>query len=119
MHAGDAMPRVEAGTAMVDVIHEMSDKKLGMTAVVGDGGRLLGMVSDGDLRRLLERDGPGALAHRAEEIMNAGPVTIAAEAFAGEALEVMEARKITSLIVVGAEGEAVGVVHLHDLWGSA
>jgi arabinose-5-phosphate isomerase len=119
MHAGDAMPRVEAGTAMVDVIHEMSDKKLGMTAVVGEGGRLLGMISDGDLRRLLERDGPGALAHAAGEIMNAAPVTIGPEAFAGEALAVMEARKITSLIVVGAEGEAVGVVHLHDLWASA
>ncbi|HEV2646941.1 MAG TPA: KpsF/GutQ family sugar-phosphate isomerase [Acidobacteriaceae bacterium] len=119
MHAGEAMPRVEAGTAMVDVIHEMSDKKLGMTAVVNEGGRLLGMISDGDLRRLLERDGPGALAHTAGEIMNAAPVTIAGEAFAGEALEVMEARKITSLIVKGAAGEALGVVHLHDLWESA
>jgi arabinose-5-phosphate isomerase len=77
------------------------------------------MISDGDLRRLLERDGPGALAHVAGEIMNAAPVTIGPEAFAGEALAVMEARKITSLIVVGAKGEALGVVHLHDLWASA
>ncbi|HEV2618800.1 MAG TPA: KpsF/GutQ family sugar-phosphate isomerase, partial [Acidobacteriaceae bacterium] len=91
MHAGDAMPRVAAGTAMVDVIHEMSDKKLGMTTVAGEDGRLLGMISDGDLRRLLERDGPGALAHAAGEIMNARPVTIAPEAFAGEALALMEA----------------------------
>jgi len=119
MHSGDAMPRVEAGTAMVDVIHEMSDKKLGMTAVVGEGGRLLGMISDGDLRRLLERDGPGALAHVAGEIMNPGPVTIAPGALAGEALALMETRKITSLIVAGGAGEALGVVHLHDLWASA
>jgi arabinose-5-phosphate isomerase len=119
MHAGEAMPRVAAGTAMVDVIHEMSHKKLGMTAVVDEGGRLLGMISDGDLRRLLERDGATALAHAAGEIMNAEPVTIASDAFAGEALALMEARKITSLIVVGPKSEAMGVVHLHDLWASA
>ncbi len=104
---------------MTQVIHEMSHKKLGMTTVVGEGYKLLGMISDGDLRRLLERDGPGALAHTAGEIMNPKPVTIAPEAFAGEALALMEARKITSLIVVGAKGEALGVVHLHDLWASA
>jgi arabinose-5-phosphate isomerase len=119
MHAGEAMPRVSAETPMVDVIHEMSHKKLGMTTVVGDGQALKGMISDGDLRRLLERDGPKALAHTAGEIMNATPATIAPEAFASEALALMEARKITSLIVVGAGGEALGVVHLHDLWASA
>ena len=119
MHAGDAMPQVAVDTVMTQVIHEMSHKKLGMTTVVGEGQVLLGMISDGDLRRLLERDGPEALAHTAGEIMNARPVTIAPEAFAGEALALMEGRKITSLIVVGAEGEALGVVHLHDLWASA
>ena len=118
MHSGDAMPQVAADTPMADVIHEMSHKKLGMTTVVRDG-QLLGMVSDGDLRRLLERDGPGALAHTAGEIMNVKPVTIAPEAFAGEALALMEGRKITCLIVVGAQGEAQGVLHLHDLWASA
>jgi arabinose-5-phosphate isomerase len=119
MHTGDAMPQVAVDTVMTQVIHEMSHKKLGMTTVVGQGEKLLGMISDGDLRRLLERDGPGALAHTAGEIMNARPVTIAPEAFAGEALALMEGRKITSLIVVGADGEALGVVHLHDLWASA
>jgi len=118
MHSGDAMPQVSAGTPMADVIHEMSHKKLGMTTVV-ESGRLLGMISDGDLRRLLERDGADALARNAGEIMNAQPVTILGEAFAGEALEIMEGRKITSLIVVGAEGEALGVLHLHDLWAGA
>lgn len=119
MHTGDALPEVAADTVMTQVIHEMSHKKLGMTTVLGEGQRLLGMISDGDLRRLLERDGPGALAHTAGEIMNAKPVTIAPEAFAGEALALMEARKITSLIVLGAAGDALGVVHLHDLWASA
>jgi arabinose-5-phosphate isomerase len=119
MHTGEALPQVAEDTVMTQVIHEMSHKKLGMTTVLGEGQLLLGMISDGDLRRMLERDGPGALAHTAGEIMNAHPVTIAPEAFAGEALALMEARKITSLIVVGAEGEALGVVHLHDLWASA
>jgi len=119
MHTGDALPEVAADTVMTQVIHEMSHKKLGMTTVLGEGQTLLGMISDGDLRRLLERDGPGALAHTAGEIMNAKPVTIAPEAFAGEALALMEARKITSLIVLGAAGDALGVVHLHDLWASA
>ena len=119
MHAGDALPQVAADTVMTQVIHEMSHKKLGMTTVLGEGGRLLGMISDGDLRRLLERDGPNALAHTAGEIMNPNPITIAPDAFAGEALSMMEDRKITSLIVTGAQGEVLGVVHLHDLWASA
>ena len=119
MHSGDALPLVAADTPMAQVIHEMSHKKLGMTTVLGDGNALLGMISDGDLRRLLERDGGNALAHSAGEIMNARPVTIAPEAFAGEALALMEARKSTSLIVVAPGGEALGVVHLHDLWTTA
>jgi arabinose-5-phosphate isomerase len=104
---------------MAQVIHEMSHKRLGMTTVLGEGNALLGVISDGDLRRLLERDGGNALAHSAGEIMNAHPVTISPEAFAGEALALMEARKITSLIVVAPNGEALGVLHLHDLWTTA
>ena len=119
MHTGGALPQVAADTVMTQVIHEMSDKKLGMTTVLGYGRKLLGMISDGDLRRLLERDGPQALAHTAGEIMNPRPITISPEAFAGEALALMEERKITSLIVTGLDGEAQGVVHLHDLWASS
>ena len=119
MHFGDAMPQVALDTVMAEVIHEMSHKRLGMTTVVDAAGQLAGVISDGDLRRLLERNGPQALAHSAGEIMNTQPATIAAEAFAAEALELMEQRKITALIVVGDKGEAVGVVHLHDLWASA
>jgi arabinose-5-phosphate isomerase len=119
MHTGESLPRVAPDTPMTQVIHEMSHKKLGMTTVLGEGDRLLGMISDGDLRRLLERDGPNALAHAAGEIMNVKPVTISAEAFAAEALALMEERKITSLIVPGNGGEALGVLHLHDLWASS
>jgi arabinose-5-phosphate isomerase len=116
MHSGDALPQVAADTPMPLVIHEMSHKKLGMTTVLDGEGRLLGMISDGDLRRLLEREGAQALARSAGQIMNPKPVTIDGGDFAADALALMEARKITSLIVTAAPGETLGVVHLHDLW---
>jgi arabinose-5-phosphate isomerase len=135
MHAGDALPCVAPSTPMAQVIHEMSHKKLGMTTVLEPSPnpgaphlapemwdskpRLLGMISDGDLRRLLERDGPNALAHTAADIMNPNPITISPDAFAPEALALMESRKITSLIVTNPAGEALGVIHLHDLWTGA
>jgi arabinose-5-phosphate isomerase len=115
MHSGEALPKVSRSTPMPQVIHEMSHKKLGMTTVLEDG-VLVGMVSDGDLRRLLERDGPHALERTAGEIMNPNPRTIDGSAFASAALALMEERKITSLIVTGVDGLALGVVHLHDLW---
>jgi arabinose-5-phosphate isomerase len=116
MHAGDSLPHVLRSTPMPQVIYEMSRKKLGMTTVLDEDGRLLGMISDGDLRRLLERDGGHALDHPAGGIMNSHPITIHAGAFASSALALMEEKKITSLIVTGAEGRAEGVLHLHDLW---
>ncbi len=79
-------------------------------------GRLAGMISDGDLRRLLERDGSHALEHTAGEIMNRHPVTISGGTLASSALALMEEKKITSLIVIAAEDQVEGVVHLHDLW---
>lgn len=115
MHSGEALPRVAAQTPMPQVIHEMSHKKLGMTTVV-EGDVLLGMISDGDLRRLLERDGSHALERTAGEIMNRRPLTIDGGAFASTALALMEERKITSLIVVGEDARVEGVLHLHDLW---
>jgi arabinose-5-phosphate isomerase len=116
MHSGNALPHVLPSTPMPEVIYEMSRKKLGMTTVLDDAGSLLGMISDGDLRRLLERDGGRALEHTAGEIMNPQPVTISAEAFASSALALMEEKKITSLIVVSPAGHTEGVLHLHDLW---
>ncbi len=115
MHAGDALPQVGPGTAMKDVIYEMSRKGLGMTTVVEDG-RLAGIISDGDLRRMLERDSGEGLKKTAREIMNTRPKTIAGDELAARALHEMEERKITSLIVVDGDGRVEGVVHLHDLW---
>ena len=117
MHSGDAVPRVTPQTRMPDVIYEMSRKKLGVTAVVDDG-KLVGIISDGDLRRLLERRGKDALDLTAGESMTRNPKTISATEFAATALAIMEERKITSLPVVGDGGKLEGIVHLHDLWGT-
>jgi arabinose-5-phosphate isomerase len=115
MHGGDALPRVAPHTPMPQVIYEMSRKKLGMTTVLTERNRLAGIISDGDLRRLLERDGSRSLDHTAGDIMNAHPLTIGPEAFASDALAQMEQRKVTSLVVVESN-QVQGVVHLHDLW---
>lgn len=116
MHTGDAIPTVAPSTPMSDVIFEMSSKKLGITTVQQDG-HLRGVISDGDLRRLLEREGGAALGKTAGEAMNPHPRTIAADELAAKALAILEERKITSLVVADAEGKVEGVVHLHDLWG--
>jgi arabinose-5-phosphate isomerase len=116
MHAGDAVPVVALLTPMTDVIYEMSSKKLGMTTVQ-EQGKLRGVISDGDLRRLLEREGGAALSRTAGEAMNAHPRTIAATELAAKGLAILEERKITSLVVVDEERKVDGVLHLHDLWG--
>ena len=117
MHSGETVPRVNAATKMPDVIYEMSRKKLGMTAVV-DGDRLLGVISDGDLRRLLQQRGKDTLDLTAEDCMTPTPKTIGPEEFAATALARMEEMKITSLVVVDGERRVLGIVHLHDLWGT-
>ena len=116
------MPKVTPKTKMSDVIYEMSRKKLGMTAVI-EKERLLGVISDGDLRRLLEKRsrqkrGKDVLEMTAEECMTRNPRIIPAEAFAAAALDMMEQKKITSLVVVDAKGRPQGILHLHDLWGT-
>jgi arabinose-5-phosphate isomerase len=116
MHSGDAIPVVAPTTPMTDVIYEMSNKKLGVTTVQ-ERGRLRGVISDGDLRRLLEREGGAALSRTAGEAMNDHPRTIAPCELAATALAILEERKITSLVVVDATGTVEGVLHLHDLWG--
>src|SRR5277367_200607 len=117
MHTGDALPRVTPQTKMLDVIYEMSRKKLGVTAVV-EGERLVGIISDGDLRRLLEKCGKDVLDLTAGEAMTRDPKTISAGEFAATALALMEEKKITSLMVVDEAGKLRGIVHLHDLWGT-
>ena len=116
MHSGEALPCVSATTKMPDVIYEMSRKKLGMTAVV-EGDKLLGVISDGDLRRLLERRGKDALDLTAQDCMNRVPKTISPQEFAATALARMEEMKITSLVVLDQD-HVRGIVHLHDLWGT-
>ena len=117
MHGGDAAPRVLSTAVMPDVIHEMSSKRLGMTCVVGADGRLAGVFTDGDLRRLMMTRPPNAvLALTAGEAMTPNALTISRDMLAVEALRIMETHKITSVVVVDAERRVDGVVHLHDLW---
>lgn len=115
MQTGEALPRVQRDSLMWDVINEISSKRLGMTCVVDHDGRLVGVVTDGDLRRHLT-PGVDLLTHRATDVMSTRPVTIARTMLAVEALRIMEQRKITSVVVVDARGGVEGVVHLHDLW---
>jgi arabinose-5-phosphate isomerase len=117
MHTGDAMPQVSPSARMSDVIYEMSRKGLGMTTVVA-AGKLTGLISDGDLRRLLETHGKQTLDLSAAECMTRTPQTVGPDEFAIAALEIMERRKITSLPVVDKDGVLLGVLHLHDLWGT-
>jgi arabinose-5-phosphate isomerase len=117
MHSGDALPCVGPKTKMPDVIYEMSRKKLGVTAVV-EAEILMGIISDGDLRRLLEKRGKDVLDLTAGECMTKNPQTIEREEFAATALALMEEKKITSLMVVDGSGKLQGIVHLHDLWST-
>jgi len=117
MHTGEAVPRVTPKTKMSDVIYEMSRKKLGMTTVV-EGDKLVGVISDGDLRRQLESRGKDVLDLTAAECMTSQPKTISPQEFAASALAIMEQKKITSLVVVDGKMKLQGIVHLHDLWGT-
>ena len=116
MHTGEQVPRVSAQAMMKDVLFEMTRKRLGMTTVVDGQDRLIGMLSDGDLRRQMERHGYTLLDHTAAECMTRNPVVIGRRELATAALALMEQRKITSLPVLDEEGRVEGVVHLHDLW---
>jgi arabinose-5-phosphate isomerase len=116
MHSGEDLPRVAPTDAMPDVIYEMSRKGLGMTAVVEDSARLVGIITDGDLRRLMQRRKDEALHLTAGEAMSRHPTTIQKTELAATALRLMEERKITSILVVDTEERLEGVIHLHDLW---
>jgi arabinose-5-phosphate isomerase len=117
MHTGPDLPHVTTDTRMRDVIYEMSRKGLGMTCVANDRGELLGIITDGDLRRLMERASGDTLTLTAADVMTRNPVTVEPRALAAEALNILERHKITALVVAdGDPKRAVGVVHLHDLW---
>jgi arabinose-5-phosphate isomerase len=118
MHTGDAVPVVSLTTLIKDAIYEISSKKMGVTAVVDDRGRLVGVISDGDLRRWMEKTektGENLLAKKAEEIMTQNPKVANKDSLAAEAVAIMEKNSITCLIVADAESKPEGVIHLHDL----
>ncbi len=116
MHRGEEVPRVAAATPMREAIYEMSRKRFGITAVTDTEGRLLGCISDGDLRRMLER-GEDVIGRSAGDCMRPDPRTIDGDLLAPAALKVMEDHRITSIFVTGAGRRLEGIVHLHDLWG--
>ena len=115
MQTGTNRPTVGPEAPMSTVLREMSDKQLGMTIVLAPDGRLAGVITDGDLRRHLVA-GDQLLARTAGDVMTTSPTTIAPSALAAQALQIMETQRITSLIVVDADEQVQGVLHLHDLW---
>jgi arabinose-5-phosphate isomerase len=114
MHSGDQVPVVEENTDMKDVILEMTSKRFGATTVVNDNKELVGIFTDGDLRRLVERT-EEIFKFKAKEVMSRDPKTIQAEELAAKALNVMESYNITCLIITNGKNQPTGIVHLHDL----
>ncbi|MFZ3334266.1 MAG: KpsF/GutQ family sugar-phosphate isomerase [Candidatus Acidiferrales bacterium] len=116
MHAGDAAPRVLPTTKMPDVIYEMSRKGLGLAAVTAADGKLLGIITDGDLRRMMQKRSENVLDLTAGDCMTKNPATLPRTELAASALRLMEEKKITSVLIVDADGKLEGVLHVHDLW---
>ena len=116
MHRGENAPRVLPTTKMPDVIYEMSRKGLGLAAVIDANGKLLGIITDGDLRRVMQKRSENVLALSAADCMTKNPVTLPRSELAASALRVMEEKKITSVLIVDAQGKLEGVLHVHDLW---
>lgn len=116
MHSGDNVPRVLAAAKMPDVIYEMSRKGLGLTAVTEPDGRLLGIITDGDLRRVMQKRKENVLGLSALDCMTKNPVALPRTELAASALRLMEEKKITSVLVVDSNRRLEGVVHIHDLW---
>jgi len=118
MHIGEAVPVVKSSTLIKDAIYEISSKKMGVTAVVNDRGKLVGVISDGDLRRWMEKtekSGENLLSKKAEDIMTRNPKIANKDSLAAEAVAIMEKNSITCLIVSDASAAPEGVIHLHDL----
>ena len=115
MHPEADAPIVKTGTSMREALGTMSERRLGMTCVIKSDGTLAGVVTDGDLRRAIER-GEDLLQRSVDDVMTKSPATIVRSELAARALNVLESRKITSLIVVDEANRVEGVLHLHDLW---
>jgi arabinose-5-phosphate isomerase len=116
MHQGENAPHVLPTTKMPDVIYEMSRKGLGLAAVTDKDGKLLGIITDGDLRRVMQKRQENVLALTAADCMTKNPITLARTELAASALRIMEEKKITSLLITDREGKLEGVLHIHDLW---
>jgi arabinose-5-phosphate isomerase len=116
MHKGRKIARVSQKTPMKAVLEEITRKKLGMTCVIDKQGKLLGIITDGDLRRLIQKFGKNLLQKTAQDCMTPNPVTIDKADLATKGLNLMEKNKITSLIIKNKKGEIEGIIHLHDLW---
>jgi len=116
MHQGDNAPHVLPTTKMPEVIYEMSRKGLGLAAVTEANGKLLGIITDGDLRRVMQKRQENVLALTAADCMTKNPITLARTELAASALRVMEEKKITSLLITDPAGKLEGVLHIHDLW---
>jgi arabinose-5-phosphate isomerase len=114
MRTGSALPTVPRSASVMDALREISRKQLGMTAILEDDGRLAGIFTDGDLRRLLER-GADARATRVAEVMTSAPLTVAADALAAEAARLLDAQRKNQLLVTDPNGRLVGALHMHDL----
>ena len=123
MHRGDALPRVGFEASLREALFEMTEKSFGITAVLDDGGGLCGVISDGDLRRLLNTEpavgavGGAFLDRSVRHYMTPDPKTIPPAALVTVALEAMERHRITSLFITDDDGRLRGLVHIHDLWG--
>ena len=116
MHSGENAPQVLPTTKMPDVIYEMSRKGLGLAAVTEANGKLLGIITDGDLRRVMQKRQENVLALTAADCMTKNPIPLSGHELAASALRVMEERKITSLLITDPAGKLEGVLHIHDLW---
>ncbi len=115
MHKGEALPMIGASTPVMEALMEISSKRLGIAIVAGVDRKLLGVVTDGDVRRGVQKWGKDFFDMKAEAVMSRNPRSIAEDELAAKALSVMETYSITSLVVAGPDGKAVGIIHLHDI----
>lgn len=115
MHTGDELPKVKPETPMNKVLYEISDKRLGLTTVVDENDSLLGIFTDGDLRRMIDQQQGFDVNLLVEKVMTKNPLTISQEARAVEALEKMHERKINQFVVVDDANKVIGVISMHDL----
>jgi arabinose-5-phosphate isomerase len=115
MHSGDDLPAIAPGTSVMDAIMDISSKRLGITVILDNNKKVLGIITDGDVRRGMQKWGKDFLDMKADQVMTKGPKTLNAEELAAKALSIMESFSITSLVVTDDKDRAAGIIHLHDI----